>query len=173
MVFWEKHGVIHALPDVTTLIYNRIQDNLDTGILQMDLQKAFDTVSHPILLHKLNHYGIRGPVFSLCKSYLSYRFQFVSLNNCCTSSKPINIDVPQGSILGHLLFLIYVNNLSNSALCNPCLFADDTCLVVGNSSFSTLEQRCNAELENLKNWCNANKLQINPIKSISINVPLN
>ena len=128
-------------------------------------------MSHPILLHKLYHYGIRRPTFSLLESYLSYRCQFVSLNNSHSSSKPINVGVPQGSILGLLLFLIYVNDLSNSTSCNPCLFADDTCLVVSNSSFSSLEQRCNAELENLKNWCNANKLQINPKKSISIYVP--
>ena len=117
----------------------------------MDLRKAFDTVSHPILLHKLYHYGIRGPAFSLLESYLSYCCQFVPLNNCHSYSKPINIGVPQGSILGPLLFLIYANDLSNSTSCNPCLFADDTCLVVSNSSFSSLEQRCNAELENLKN----------------------
>ena len=169
--FREKHSVIHALIEVITPKYDRIQDNLHTGILQMDLRKAFDTVSHPILLHKLYHYGIRGPAFSVLESYLSYRCQFVSLNNCHSSSKPINIGVPQGSILGPLLFLMYVNDLSNSTSCNPCLFADDTCLVVSNCSFSSLEQRCNAELENLKNWCNANKLQINPKKSISIYVP--
>ena len=169
--FREKHSVIHALIEVITPIYDRIQDNLHTGILQMDLRKAFDTVSHPILLYKLHHYDLSGPSFSLLKSYLSHRCQFVSLNNCHSSSKPMNIGVPQGSILGPLLFLIYVNDLSNSTSCNLCLFADDTCLVVSNSSFSSLEQRCNAELENLKNWCNANKLQINPKKSISIYVP--
>ena len=166
--FREKLSVIHALIEVITPLYDRIQDNLHTGILQIDLRKAFDTVSHPILLHKLYHYGIRGPAFSLLESYLSYRCQFVSLNNCHSSSKPINIGVPQGSILGRLLFLMYVNDLSNSTSCNPCLFADDICLVVSNSSFSSLEQNCNAELENLNNWSNANKLQINPKKSISI-----
>ena len=125
----------------------------------MDLRKAFDTVSHSILFHKLYCYGVRGPSFSLVESYLSYRCQFVSLNNCHFSSKLIKIGVPQGSILGPLLFLIYVNDLSNSTSCNPCLFADDTCLVVSNSSFSSLKQRCSAELENLKNWCNANNCE--------------
>ena len=70
-----------------------------------------------------------------------------------------------------LLFLIYVNDLSNSTSCNLCFFAEDTCLVVSNFFFSSLQLRCNVELENLKNWCNANKLQINPKKSISIYVP--
>ena len=117
----------------------------------MDLRKAFDTLSHPIFLHKLYHYGICGPAFSLLESYLSNRCQFASLNNCHSTSKPVNIGCPKGFILEPLLFLIYVNNLSNSTSCNPCLFADDTCLVDSNSSFSSLEQRCNAELKNLKN----------------------
>ena len=158
------HSVISSKPSSTKPSISKINvddlvistslistDNLHIGKLQMDLRKAFDTVSHPILLSKLYHYGICGPAFSLLESYLSYRYQFVSLNNCHSSSKPINIGVYQGSILGPLLFLIYVNDHSNSTSCNPCLFADDTCLVVSNSSFSSLEQRCNAEFENLKN----------------------
>ena len=89
--FREKYSVIHALIEVITPIYDRIQDNLHTGILQTDLQKVFDPVSHPILLHKLYHYGILGPAFSILESYLSYRCQLVSLNNCPSSPKPINI----------------------------------------------------------------------------------
>ena len=96
--------MIHALLEVTTLIYDGIQQNFHTGILQMDLRKAVNTVSHPILLHKLYHYGIRGPAFSLLESYFFYRRQFVPLNNCHSTSKPINIGVLQGSILGPLLF---------------------------------------------------------------------
>ena len=79
-----------------------------------------------------------------------YRCQFVSLNNCHSTSKPINIGAPQGSILGPLLFLVYVNDLSNSTSCMPYLFADDTWLIVSSSFFSSLEQRCNAEIRILK-----------------------
>ena len=106
--FREKHSVIHALIEVITPIHDRIQDNLHPGILQTDLRKAFDIVSHPILHHKLYHYGIRGPAFSLQESYLSHRCQFVSLNNCHSFSKPINIGVPQGSILGPSSFFSYM-----------------------------------------------------------------
>ena len=74
--FREKHSVIHALLDVTTLAYDEIQNKSYTGLLLMDLRKAFDTVSHNILLQKLNHYGVRGPALSLLKSYLSSRNQF-------------------------------------------------------------------------------------------------
>ena len=114
----------------------------------------------PVGIIRLGRPDIRGLAFSLLESYLFYRNQFVSLNNCHFSSKPINIGMPHSSILGPLLFLIYVNDLSNSTSLNPCLFSDDICLVVSNSSFSCPEQRCNAEMENLLNWCNANKLQI-------------
>ena len=92
----------------------------------MDFRKAFDTVCHKILLDKLYHYGIRGPAHSLIKNYLYRRQQFVTINNASSSYKAINIGVPQGSILGPLLFLIYINDLPNAFHTNPRLFADDT-----------------------------------------------
>ena len=132
----------------------------------MDIRKAFDSESHKILLHKLQHYGIRGPALSLIENYLLLRGQFVSVYNCNSPSKPITIGVPQGSILGLLLFLICVNDLHNATLSKPHLFADDTCLVLSDKSISLLEQSCNSELHRLKKWCVANKLQINPNKSV-------
>ena len=132
--------------------------------LLMDLRKAFDTVSHRILLHKLLHYGIRSPAYTLIESYLSDRQQFVSINNVEFSPKPI-IGVPQGSILGPLLFLIYINDLPNATSCQPRLFADDTCLIVKNSALKELEIKCNSELRNLNRWCSANELQIKLEKS--------
>ena len=120
------------------------------------------------MLHKLLHYGIRGPAYSLIESYLSDRQQFVSSNNVESSPKPISIGVPQGSILGPFLFLIYVNDLSNATSCQPRLFADDTCLIVKNSALNELEIKCNSELRNLNRWCCANELLINPEKSKAI-----
>ena len=79
--FRQNHSVTHALLDVTALTYDSIQNNCCTALLLMDLSKAFDTVSHKILLHKLHYYGIRGPAHTLIKSYLSSRKQFVAINN--------------------------------------------------------------------------------------------
>ena len=120
--FRKKHSVINALLDVTTLTYDAMQKNSYTALLLMDIRKAFDTVSHHILLHKLYLYGVRGPAHSLIESYLTSRKQFVSISNQQSCTKSINIGVPQGSILGPLLFLIYINDLSNAvSSCPPSL----------------------------------------------------
>ena len=166
--FREKRSVLHALLDVITPGYDAIEQNKFTALLLMDLRKAFDTVSHRILLHKVLHYGIRGHAYTLIESYLCDRQQFVSVNNVESSPKPISIGVPQGSILDPLLFLIYINDLPNAISCQPRLFADDTCLIAKNSALNELEIKCNSELRNLNQWCCANKLQINPEKSKAI-----
>ena len=137
----------------------------------MDFQNAFDTVSHKILLKKLFHNGICGPAHLLTENYLTERKQYVSISNCASSTNPIRIGVPQGSIFGPLLYLVYVNDLCNAITCKPRLFADDTCLILRNSSLSDLELNCNTELQNLNKWCIANKLQINPQKSDAIIIP--
>ena len=132
----------------------------------MNLRKAFDTVSHKILLHKMQYYGVRRPAHTLIKSCLSSRKQFVSINNTLPLPlENIEIGVPQESILGLLLFLMYMNDIGNSTFSKPRRFADDTCLVLSNSSLSILEDNCNRKLDNLKKWCNANRLKINPEKS--------
>ena len=112
----------------------------------MDLCKAFDTVSHKILLYKLHHYGIRGPAYALIENFVTSRNQFVTFSNTSSSTKPINIGVPQGSILGPLLFLIYINDLPNAINSTFLLFADDICLILRQSSLSALEKACSDEL---------------------------
>ena len=131
----------------------------------MVFREAFDTVSYKILLKKLYYYGIRGPAHSLLCSYLSNRQQFVSANSYNSTTRPINIGVPQGYNLGPLLFLIYVSDLPNALSCKTSLFADDACLVSTNSTISDLETDCNLQMDKLNKWCDANKLQINPTKS--------
>ena len=102
--FREKHTVLRALLDVTSFSYDAIQNKQTTALLLMDFTQAFDTVtvSHEILMHKLYHYGIRGPAYGLIASYLSRRNQFIVVNNTQSSLKPINIGVPEGSILAEM-----------------------------------------------------------------------
>ena len=107
--FREEHSVVHALLDVTSFIHDTIQNKQTTELLLIDFIKAFDTVSHEILMHKSYHHGIRRLAYGLIVIYLSCRNQFVVVNNTQSSLKPINIGVLQGSILGQLLFLIYPN----------------------------------------------------------------
>ena len=156
---------------MTSLGYDAIQNKKISALLLMGFRKVFDTVSHKILLQKLYHYGIRGPAYSFIESYLANRKQFVSINNNNSLHKPINIGVPQGSILRPLFYIVYVNDNYTALSCKPRLFADDTCFFSCSPTLSDLEQECNAELLNLRIWCDANRLQINPDKSAAIIIP--
>ena len=128
--------------------------NFACGIF-VDLQKAFDTVDHRILLSKLCHYGIRGLVNKWFESYLANRKQFVSINGFESSTSSITCGVPQGSVLGPLPFLIYVNNLHVVIKhCKVDHFANDTNLLIINKSLKRLNKLLNIDLKNLTNWLN-------------------
>ena len=111
----------------------------------MDLRKAFDTVSHDILLKKLHHYGVRGVVYNLLKSYLTEGKQLVYINGSYSTTKTIQFGVPQGSNLGSILFSIYVNDILNIFDFSPVLYADDTCLYVKASNEKDSETLMNAK----------------------------
>ena len=127
----------------------------------LDLSKAFDTVNHNILLRKLEFYGIRGIALEWFKHYLTGRKQYVLYNNTQSSKQYITCGVPQGSVLGPLLFLIYINDIPN-CLKYPksIVFADDTTIFASCKNMNTLYNNMNDDLSNLINWFKANMLSL-------------
>ena len=130
------------------------------------LKKAFDTVNHKILLTKLEHIGLRGVANTWIKSYLENRSQCVILNGVTSNSKNITCGVPQGSILGPLLFLVYINDMHNaSEKCAVHHFADDTNLLFSHKDPRTIQKVMNKELVYLFQWLCANRLSLNVVKT--------
>jgi hypothetical protein len=151
-------------------MYYKISNSLDKHDLVMgifiDLAKAFDTVDHNILLCKLEHYGIRGIAPKWFHDYLSRRKQYVVFNNATSNLMNINCGVPQGSILGPLLFILYVNDISRcSDVLFFILFADDTNIFFSCNNKCDLIKIVNEELLKLSNWFRANTLSLNVRKT--------
>ena len=164
--FRASHSINHALVSLTESIKNSL-DNKHFGCgLFMDLQKAFDTVNHQTLLNKRKHHGIRGMALTWFSSYLSNRTQCVSVNGHISSHHKITCGVPQGSVLGPLLFLIYINDLPKSSKkLSFYLFADDTNIYFESENLSHLEKLVNNELKHVKKWLDVNKLALNVDKT--------
>ena len=164
--FREKCSTQHALIDIV----NRIQLNIDKNLFScgifIDLKKAFDTVDHSILLQKLEHYGIRGLLNNWFSSYLTDRYQTTQVGSHVSKKERCLCGVPQGSVLGPLLFLLYINDIYNSSKkLSFHLFADDTNLLYADKNLKSLETVVNEELRNIGNWLMANKLSLNVKKS--------
>ena len=134
--------------DLQSQLINNIEDKLYSCSVFFDFSKAFDTVNHNILLDKLEHYGFRGIAYSWFKSYLNQRTQIVAMNGVDGNELTINCGVPQGSVLGPLLFLIYINDIYQSSQILPFqLFADDPSILLANKNLEILEQTRNSELK--------------------------
>ena len=156
-----------------TLISNVINGKLDKitpiAILFLDIAKAFETVNHPILLDKLYNYGIRGSARNLIKSYLGNRLQKEKLNNATSHLESVNVGVPQGTILGPLLFLLYINDLLLDIPEDEIVsYADDTAVVTSAKTWKEVEIKMNETLHKISTWLALNKISLNTDKTVYI-----
>ena len=155
------------------MLMNDLIGNLEkkyiSSIVSIDLKKAFDTINHDILLNKLSNYGFRGVTLDFFSSYLNDRKQKTVYFNNESDIKNINYGVPQGSVLGPILFILFMNDLHLfSNKCSIILFADDTNIIFKNKNINNLNSLVTNELIKLKNWLIMNKLTINIEKSCYI-----
>ena len=157
-----SHAMIKLYDEALTWLDNK---SCKTGSVLLDIFKVFDCVDHEILLHKLQHYGIRGNVYKWFESFLTNRTHYVEINGIRSDSYTPDIGVPQGSVLGPILFIIYVNDLlSSSSLFSFSVFADDTSLLL-KSCRDVYHYTFITELNKVMDWFKLNKLLLNYKKS--------
>ena len=164
-----QHGFVKGRSCATQLLasYSQIYESADQGnpvdVIFLDFKKAFDSVPHPDLLHKLWQFGIVGPLWSWFKDYLTNRLHYVEMDGASSGLLPVLSGVPQGSILGPLLFLIYINDLPLSILnSSTYLFADDTKFFKSIVSFADIQK----DIDSVSMWCQEWKLQLNLNKCV-------
>ena len=164
--FRKQHSTNHAVISLVEKLYSALDEGNIAVTCFLDLKKAFDTVDHSFLISKLYKLGIRGPILKWFKSYLSNRQQFVQIHKTKSDIKPVVCGIPQGSILGPLLFILYINDLAEvSDTLHTILFADDTTVTIEGKNEAELINILNTELQKLNCWLKANKLTINVSKS--------
>ena len=164
--FRALHSTVTCLLSGTNDWHINIERGKFTGNIFIDLKKAFDTVDHAIFIQKLSKYGIQGLELQWFKSYLSSRQQFTKVYGVESDIGSINCGVPQGSCLGPLLFLIYINDLPFALKnCKVTMYADDTSISYSSKSIEDLTETLNNELKCLKEWLQGNKLSLNVTKT--------
>jgi hypothetical protein len=163
--FRANHSTVHPMIHFTNFLSDAINQKKHSLAIFCDLKKAFDCCDHSILLAKLERYGVRGSELLWFRSYLTERKQFVSLNGKNSLLADVLLGVPQGSILGPLLFLLYINDLPLSSKLFSLLFADDTTLLASSDSVESLVNFVNAEFKNVCDFFRTNKLMLHPDKT--------
>ena len=169
--FRESHSTeLAALENIDRIVDILEKDRIPINIF-LDLSKAFDTLDHELLLYKLSHYGIQGNALNLCRSYLTNRKQYVEYNGYKSEVLTIKTGVPQGSVLGPLFFLIYLNDFDRSTnMFKFITYADDTTLIVSispqpHTTFPNIQNSLSNELKKVNNWLKINKLSLNARKT--------
>ena len=162
----------HSTEYAAMKLFDHISKEMDSGntptALYIDLSKAFDTLSFDIILQKLKYYGVMGTELRLLTDYLTNRKQYVVFNNHCSDITDIINGVPQGSILGPLLFSIHINDLiRTSNICKFIMYADDTTIYFSLEDFDpdNVSNEINNEVEKITKWLQINKLSLNTQKT--------
>ena len=164
--FRKKYSTTLALINIVDKVKQTLDDGMYSIGIFLDIKKAFDSICHEILLKKLDHYGFRGHVNSFLKSYLSNRQQFTEINNTRSETEAINCGVPQGSILGPLLFLLFVNDIQYVLQDTDLrLFADDTSIFLYGKNPITLISSAEQKMAKIEKWYILNKMALSLGKS--------
>lgn len=165
--FMKNIGSKNALNYITNILYNNVDKTIPTIVTFLDLAKAFDTVDHKLLLDKLFCIGIRGQALDLLSSYLNNRYQMVKIDGKESDSLLISTGVPQGTILGPLLFIIYINDvLKEIPLASILSYADDTAVIATGDTWHDAQENMNEFLLVIYKWLAVNKLSLNVDKTV-------
>ena len=160
---WLSPALLHLrMPRTCDTLLENLDKGLLTGLIFSDLSKAFDTLDHSIMLDKLTSLGLNRSAVQWFRSYLTMRTQSVCTNGVLSEPQPISFGVPQGSVLGPLLFIIYINDLPLAVQgCCVELYADDTLIYFASKSVSEIQAQLTSGLTNILSWLHANFLILN------------